>query len=134
MLKLESRIGKINNNEEKVYNFLSDFNNFNGLIPEDKIKSWESSENSCSFVLDGIGNANMQIVEKEPFKLIKIFSQVSNQLDFDFWIQLKQAGENDIRVKLTLKADINPMIQMIAKKPLQAFLDGIIEELEKLNF
>ena len=134
MIKLESKIGKIHNTGENTYNFLSNFNNFNKLIPEDKIKNWESSENSCSFTADGIGEARMQIIEKEPFRLIKVSSEVNNKIDFNFWIQIKQVHENDTRIKLTIKADINPMLQMIAKKPLQNFLDSIIEQLEKFNF
>ena len=97
MIKLESKIGKIQNTDENAYNFLSDFNNFNKLIPEDKIRNWESSENSCRFTADGIEEARMQIVEKEPFRLIKVFSEVNNKIDFNFWIQIKQVHENDCK-------------------------------------
>ena len=134
MIKLESRIGKIDNNEENVYNFLSDFNNFKELIPGDKIKNWESSSDSCRFTIESIGEARMQIVEKQPNKLIKVSSQVNNNIDFNFWIQLKQVGDNDTRIKLTIKADVNPMLQMVAKKPLQTFLDSLIDQIEKLPF
>lgn len=134
MIKLESKIGKIINTEENTYNFLSDFNNFKELIPEDKIKNWESTEDSCSFTVEGVGGVSMQIVEKQPNGMIKVLSNVNNNIDFNFWIQLKQAGENDTRIKLTIKADINPMMQMIVKKPLQTFLDNLVEQLEKLEF
>ena len=134
MIKLESKIGKINNTEENTYNFLSDFNNFKELIPEDKIRDWESTEDSCSFAVEGIGGASMQIIEKQPYGLIKVLSNVNNNIDFNFWIQLKQAGENNTRIKLTIKADINPMMQMLVKRPLQTFLDSLIEQLEKLEF
>ena len=134
MIKLESRIGKINNSEENVYNFLSDFNNFKELIPGDKIKDWESSSDTCRFTIESIGEARMQIVEKQPYKLIKVSSQVNNNIDFNFWIQIKQAGDNDTRIKLTIKADVNPMLQMVAKKPLQTFLDSLIDQIEKLPF
>jgi carbon monoxide dehydrogenase subunit G len=43
-------------------------------------------------------------------------------------------AENDTRVKLTLEADLNPMVQMMAKKPLKEFLDKLIDQLEKYNF
>ncbi len=134
MIKLESRIGKIHNTVEKIYNFLSDFNNFKDLIPEDKIKNWESSADSCRFTIDSIGEAGMQIVEKQPYGLIKVASKVNNKIEFNFWIQLKQTGEKDTRIKLTIKADVNPMLRMIVKKPLQTFLDSIIDRLEKLKF
>jgi hypothetical protein len=37
----------------------------------------------------------------------------------------------DTRIKLTIQADINPMVQMMAKKPLQNFLDLLVDQLEK---
>ncbi len=134
MIKLESKIGKINSSEENIYNFLSNFNNFQKLFPRDKIRNWESSEDSCHFILDGIGETGMKMIEREPFKLIKITGEENNKLDFNFWIQLKKVEENDTRIKLTIEANINPMLQMIAKKPLQNFLDTLIEQMEQFNF
>ncbi len=134
MIKLESKIGKINCPEEKAYNFLSSFNNFKKFIPEDKIQNWESTENSCRFNIEGIGETGMKIVEKEPFRLIKITGDESGKIDFNFWIQLKQVAENDTRIKLTIQASINPMFQIVVKKPLQNFLDTLVEHIEKMDF
>jgi carbon monoxide dehydrogenase subunit G len=134
MIKLESKIGKINSSDEEAYNFLSSFNNFQKFIPEDKIQNWESSENSCRFTIEGIGEIGMKIIEKEPFKLIKISGDESGKIDFYFWIQLKQITENDTRIKLTIQANINQMFQIMVKKPLQNFLDTLLEHIEKINF
>ncbi|MGD2034327.1 MAG: SRPBCC family protein [Bacteroidales bacterium] len=133
-MKLESKIGKIVNTDEQVYNFLTDFNNFKNLIPEDKISDWESDEDSCSFSVNPIGKTGIKIVEKEPFKLIKLASLEEDKYNFTFWVQLKMVEENDTRIKLTLKADLNPMIQMMAKKPLQEFLDKLVDQLVKYDF
>jgi carbon monoxide dehydrogenase subunit G len=134
MIKLESKIGKINSPEEKAYNFLSSFNNFKEFIPEDKIQNWESTENFCRFNIEGIGETGMRIVKKEPFKLIKIAGDESGKIDFNFWIQLKQIAENDTRIRLTIQAHINPMFQIVVKKPLQNFLDTLVEHIEKMDF
>ena len=134
MLKLESKIGSINSSDEKIYNFLSDFNNFRSLIPEDKIKNWESTKESCKFSLDGLGEPGMKIIEKEPNKLIKITGAEGSKFNFFFWMQLKQVEENDTRIKLTLHAELNPMIQMMAKKPLQDFLDMLVDQLGNYTF
>jgi carbon monoxide dehydrogenase subunit G len=133
-MRLESKIGKIKHSDEKVYNFLTDFNNFKNLIPEDKISNWKSDENSCSFSVNPIGETGIKIIEKEPFKLIKLKSLDGDKYNFTFWVQLKKLEEKDTRMKLTLEADLNPMIQMMAKKPLQEFLDKLIDQLEKYNF
>ena len=72
MSKIESKIGKINQSDEKIYNFISDFNNFKSIIPNDKVTDWESTPDSCTFKVEGIGKAKMKINESEPFKLVKI--------------------------------------------------------------
>lgn len=133
-MKLESKIGKVSYSDEKVYIFLTDFNNFKNLIPEDKVSNWKSDENSCSFSVNPIGETGIKIIEKDPFKLVKLKSLESDKFNFTFWVQLKMLEEKDTRIKLTLQADLNPMVQMMAKKPLQEFLDKLIDQLEKYSF
>ncbi len=133
-MKLESKIGKIVSSDEQVYNFLTDFNNFKNLVPNDKISHWKSDEDSCSFSVNPIGKTGIKLLEKEPYKLIKLTSLDDDRFNFTFWVQLKKLEENDTRIKLTLEADMNPMIQMMAKKPLQEFLDKLVDQLMKYNF
>lgn len=134
MTKVESRTGKISFSETKVYHLLSDFNNFEKLLPADKIKNWESTENTCRFSIEGIGDVGLKIVEKEPYKLIKISGDKLSNVEFNFWIQIKQVQENDTRIKLTIKADLNPMMRMVAAKPLQEFVNILVDRIEQLQF
>jgi len=132
--KIESRTGKINGLTESVYNFLSNFNNFKNLIPPDKVKNWKSTEDSCHFTVDGIGETGIRIIEKQPFSLIKISGEEGSKFNFFFWIQLKEVAPYDTRIKLVLKADLNPMLKIMATKPLQTFLDTLVSQLEKLHY
>lgn len=133
MLKIESKTGKISQKDEKVYNFISDFNHFNAFIPADKVKNWESTTDTCKFKLEGLGDIGFKIVEKQPFKLIKI-TGYDTKFDFNLWIQLKYMADDDTRIKITLHADINPFMQALAKKPLQNFLDMLIDRIETFSF
>jgi carbon monoxide dehydrogenase subunit G len=133
-MRLESKIGKIANSDERIYTFLTDFNNFKNFIPADKLQGWHADENSCRFTINPIGETGVKIMEKEPYKLIKLTGIEENKFNFMFWVQLKQVEENDTRIKLTLEADINPMMQMMAKKPLQEFLDKLVDQLAKYTF
>lgn len=134
IMKLESKIAKVKYSDELVYNFLTDFNNFKKLIPENKVRNWKSDENSCSFSVKPIGETGLKLIEKEAFKLIKVSSLENGKFHFTFWVQLKQVEENDTRIKLTLQADLNPMIEMMAKKPMEEFLEKLIDQLEKYEF
>jgi carbon monoxide dehydrogenase subunit G len=132
--QIESRTGKISSPASRVYAFMSSFNNFGLLIPKDKVKDWQSTEDHCQFTVDGIGKVGLRIIEKEPNSLVKITGEEGSKLNFFFWIQLKDVSDNDTRIKLTIKADLNPMIKMVATKPLQNFVDTLVDQLEKIPF
>ncbi len=134
MTKFESRIGKIQSPQEKVYNFLSDFNNFKHIIPEDKVNEWKSDPESCSFKVSGVGDVGLKMVEKEPYDLIKITGNGLANVEFFLWIQLKKVSENDTRVKITMKADLNPMLKMAASKPMNSFLEIVVNYMENFSF
>jgi len=132
-LEIVSRIGKIKSNNEKLYQLLSDFTNLGNYIPKDKVADFKSDKDSCSFTLDKMGNFAMRIIEREPHKLIKICNGENISFEFNMWIQLKQVKENDIRVKVTLKAKLNPMIKSVAKKPLTTFINTLVDKLETIH-
>lgn len=134
MSKIESRIGTIQHSDKKIFEFLSDFNNFEQLIPADKVKNWVSDGESCSFNVDGIGSVGLRIIEKEEFKLLKISSEGKSPISFQMWIQMKQVEENDTRVKITVDPKVNALLMGMVKKPLKDFSDVLIDRLEKLSF
>lgn len=133
-MKLESKIGKKQEKDENIYNFLTNFDNFKNLVPADKVKDWESDETSCSFTVEPLGKTGFQIIDKEPFKLIKLTSKDQTQYSFKFWIQLKALAENETAIKLTMDVDINPMMAMMAKGPIKKFLDTLVERMEQIDF
>jgi carbon monoxide dehydrogenase subunit G len=133
-MKIESRIGIIPENEEKIYAFLSNLNHIEPLIPKEKLSSWEFQEDSCRLGITGIGEIGLRILEKEPCKLIKLGSGEDSTYDFTLWIQLKQVSEKDTRAKLTLHANLNPFLQVMAKKPLQNFLDTLVEQMTTIPY
>ena len=133
MAKIESQITRSVEKEEALFSFLSNFNNFEHLLPPDKIKEWKSDGESCSFTIDGIGSAGLRIIEKEPFKLIKISSEPGTPINFFLWIQLKNVGENDTRIKISIEPDINFMLMSIVKGPLQEFVDMLATQISTLK-
>ncbi|MFO7658246.1 MAG: SRPBCC family protein [Bacteroidales bacterium] len=129
MLKIESKTGKLPVSDEKAYNFLSDFNNFTAFVPADKIKDWKATDSSCSFNVDVVGEVGIKTIEKEPYKLIKLSGDEKSKFAFFLWIQLKNIEPQDTMIKLTIHADINPMLQMLAKNPLQKVVDLLVDQI-----
>jgi carbon monoxide dehydrogenase subunit G len=110
---------------------LSDFDNFEALLPEDKIKNWESAGDTCRFEVDGVGSVGLKIIDREENKTIKYSADGKVPFNFFLWIQLKEVEAEECRLKVTLDANLNPMIKMVARGPLEKFVgilaDGIAE-------
>jgi carbon monoxide dehydrogenase subunit G len=134
MSKIESKTGVVNKPAEKIYKYISDFNNFQSLMPEDKVKDFESTEDTCSFTVEGVGQAGLKIIEKTPSSLIKISSDENTTFDFLLWIQIKELEPGDSRIKITTEVNLNPMMAAMAKKPLKNFVDTLIDQAEKLSY
>jgi len=129
-VKVESKIGCLHTDDSRIYNFLSDCNNFQQFTGNDKVKNWQADSESCRFKVDGAGDVAFRIVERRPNELIKFSIENAQAENIFLWIQLKSASSGDTRVKLTAKLDANPMVSMFISKPLKQGLDKIIETLE----
>ena len=134
MTRIESKIGVVKQPAEKIFNFISNFNNFNQLIPEDKVKDFESTSDTCRFKVEGIGQAGLRIIEREPHKLIKISSDEETTFDLLLWIQIKEIEPGDSRMKITTEVTLNPMMATMVKKPLKNFVDTLIDQAEKISY
>lgn len=134
-MKIESKIGKLAFSDEKIYAFVSNFHNFKDLLPADKVTGWESSEDKCSFNVDPLGRTGLMIVEKTPYKLVKMSSDPEfSSYQFNIWIQLKKVADDDTRVKLTIEPLVNKMMLPMLKAPLKKLVDGIVDKMEGFSF
>ena len=134
MTKFESDIKKALHGEEKIFTFISNFNNFKDLVPQDKIKDWQSTEDTCRFKVDGIGDAGLKIVDREPSNTVKYSTDGKVPFNFYLWVQLKQVTESDTRIKLTIKADLNPMMKMMVSKHVTKFLNMLGDAIANYHY
>jgi len=127
MTKFESEVKAVPYPGEKIFNFLSDFDNFGEVLPQDKIKNWQSFGDHCTFELDMVGEVGLRIVEITPPSTIKYEAEGNTPVNFFLWVQIKEVEDGDSRIKLTIKADMNPMIKMVASGPVKKFLEVLAD-------
>lgn len=134
-MKIESKIGQSANTDEQIYTFVSNFHNFKELLPAGKVSGWEASEEKCSFQVDPLGRTGLMIIEKEPYKLVKMASDPEfSSYQFTIWIQIKAVSEGDTRVKITVEPELSRMLMPMVKGPLQKFADAMVEKVETYDF
>lgn len=131
-----SEVKSIPYDSERIYAMLSDMSNLEKIkdrIPQDKIKNFEFDSDTCSFAVDPVGKITFQIIEREPCKTIK-FTTTNSPVPLTLWIQLKQIEEADTRMKITLRADLNPFIKPMVSKPLQDAVDKLSQVIASLPY
>src|SRR2546426_4576982 len=112
MTKLESDKVILNKSAEEIYNFLSDFNNFGHLMPE-QIADWKSTSDECSFTIKGMASLGMKMIEKTPTSLIKITRNGKAPFDFTLSVLIEDK-QSQCTVQLAFDADLSPMMKMMA--------------------
>ncbi|MBN1338263.1 MAG: hypothetical protein JXA03_03005 [Bacteroidales bacterium] len=125
----EKRI--IDREPEIIRDFLTDLSNFESLMPEQVI-NWKSDRNTCSFTIQGMGNIGFEIAEPPDQDTVKYISGPSSPFPFSLFIAVMPYGINSTEAQLRLEAQMNPLMQMMASKPLKNFLDLLLERLNGL--
>jgi carbon monoxide dehydrogenase subunit G len=131
MTRLESDKIVINKPASEIYHFLSEFNNFGHLMPE-QVTDWQSTGDECSFTIKGMASLGMKITEKTPNSFIKIARNGKAPFDFNLLINIEEKG-TDCNVQLLFDADLSPMLKMMASKPLTNFLNLLVNRLREIK-
>lgn len=130
MSKFESSIKHIPYPQTAVYATLSDLSNIEKVrdrLPADKIKDLQFDSDSVS-ISAPMGSVTLRIIEREEPKCIK-FAAENSPIAANLWIQIVHEGDAVCKMRLTIKADLNPFIKGMVAKPLQEGIEKIADVL-----
>ncbi len=131
-MNIETNHQLINTNQEEVYNFLMDMNNFEQLFPKDKIDSWESTEETCTMKIKSMGSLGLKRVASTANSLIYLDSHGKTPFKFTLNIYLSEKENNTSEAHLIFEGDINPFMKMMIEKPLTEFFNSLVKRLAKI--
>ena len=132
MTKIESEKVEINSPVQNVFAFLSNFNNFQKLMPA-QVTNWTSTEEECSFTISGMATIGMKIIQKTPYSEIKISSNGKVPFNFDLQVLLSPKDENSSSGQLIFSAELNPMLKTMLEKPLGNFFNMLAMKLKDIK-
>lgn len=135
MATFESSVRQIPHSQQAVYNMLSDLSNIDRVkdrIPADKLNDLTFDADSMS-ISTPMGAVKLKIVDREGPKCIK-FETEQSPLPFNFWIQILPVTDTTCKMKLTIKAELNPFIKGMVSKPLQEGIEKIADALQMINY
>lgn len=131
-MNIEGKKTEINKSAETIYNFLSNFDNFNKLMPP-QVENFKSEGDNCSFTISGLPELKLSIVEKRPNSYIEISSGSSVQFEIKLIVNIEPNGDSQSMVQIVFKSDISGMYSMMLKSPLEKFVNTLTEKLRDIN-
>ena len=124
-MKLESKKTVINKSQKEFFEYLTDLNNFKGLMPENTDK-FEVDGDSFIFSLKGMPEIRLVVKEKQEFDKI-ILGAASSKLSFSLTAVINEISDNSCETQLLFDGEFNAMMAMMVKGPLQKFINTLTE-------
>jgi hypothetical protein len=126
----ESRPGKLSCSDRDVFTFVTDIRNFEAFISKGNVNNWKAERESCSFQVSVIGTVSIRIAEKEMYTSVVFKGDALKKNDFSLTLYISGHDEDKAVVKVSLSADLNPILKKMAAKPISQFLEILIVEME----
>ena len=134
--KFESSVKQIPYSQEAVYRNISDLRNLEKVrdrVPEDKIKDFSFDEDTISINVPPVGELKLRVVEREEPKCVK-FETAQSPVPFNVWVQMLPVDEQNSKMKVTVKAELNPFIKGMVSGPLQDGVEKIADALSMIKY
>ena len=132
MAQFESSVKFVPYSQERVYSKLEDLNNLSSLKERfeqvrekvgDKIQDVAFDRDSLTVTAQGM-NVTLRIIEREPCKCIK-FEGDKSPIPVNLWVQILPVTEEQAKLKVTIRAEVNMFMKAMVTKPLQEGVEKI---------
>ena len=130
MLKIKSDSIIVKSSAKKCIEYLCDLNNYQFLLPKNKINDWQSSKDFCIF---SIQKAYTLDIVKESCNddQILLKSGVKSQFKFNIKIKIQEKSPNCCTAQIICEANVNPLLKVMVGKPLNELFNYMANNIEK---
>ena len=139
---------------ERVYQRLSDLENFRPMLQMaaesdmvkqkmeeagqdpaqlEKLKDVRLDSDSITFPAPMVGEFTLRIIEREENRCIK-FETENSPIQANLWIQVLPVSTGGSKMRLTIKADLNPMVKLMIGKKLEKGIDQFADMLSAIPY
>jgi len=130
-MHIESQKVTADKSQQEMFEFLTNAENYEQLMPESKEKFEVRDEKTFVFGLKGMPVIKLQIRETIEPELV-VLGSTSDKLDFTLKAHISALNENQSEVQMDFNGEFNAMMAMMVKKPLSKFINTLAENIGKL--
>ena len=117
---------------EKLYSHIIDIDNYEQIL-KDEIRSFDKlSDNEFKIKIGNMPGINLLLNELPENNEVKLSSNDSN-LNFYILIKIDAIESNSSKIKVQFVGNFSSMIEMMIKKPLNAFIDSLKNKIENIS-
>jgi hypothetical protein len=118
---------------KRIFEFLTDFNNFKSILPEDKIENFQCAADSCSFNIRGITPLSVKLKSTVPHSNIQYDLTSMGKFNFILEVNLIGTSEAPGKATIAIHGDMNPFLKTLAEKPLEQLVNSMAKKLGELK-
>ena len=130
-MTLNSILNELKLSDQNLFYKLTDINNYEKIMPKNISKFEIIDSNTLIFSLKGMPEIKLVFGEKISPSLITLNSSES-KINFSLTAHINKIDQSNCNFSLEFNGDLNPMIQMMVKTPLQSFINDLSNNISKL--
>ena len=131
-MELKSLISNSKLSTKNLFDKLSVIENFETLMPESVSKFELIDSELFLFSIKGMPTFKLKIEEKLTSKKI-VLKSVESKITFYLTGFIKESDDKNSTFQIEFKGQLNPMMEMMVKTPLQTFIDDLSKNVKNLN-
>ena len=130
-MKLESPKVTAEKSQQEMFQFLTNVENYEQIMPSSKEKFEVTSDDTFLFQLKGMPEIRLKIIETKEPELV-VLGSTSDKFPFQLNTYIAEAGANQSEVNMDFEGKFNAMMSMMIKSPLKKFITSLTENIGKL--
>lgn len=128
-MNLESPKITLDKTDQQVFEFISNLENFEQLMPENTDKFELINENRFLFSLKGMPEIVLEKKDQTPHSEL-VLGAASDKLPFRLKANINALSDSQTEVQLLFEGEFNAMMAMMVKAPLTKFLNSLVDQLK----
>ncbi|MBQ8760624.1 MAG: hypothetical protein IJZ06_04290 [Bacteroidales bacterium] len=116
--------------EKELFEYIGDMNNMPPILPE-QVVDIKADNDNLAFTIQGMGSVALRVKEREPNKLIQLVPEGKVPFQFVLNVHIRN-NEQQTECCFEIDASLNPLMQMMASRPLQNLVNMMADKVYSL--
>ena len=114
--------------EKDLFEYIGDMNNMPPILPE-QVVDIKADNDNLAFTIQGMGSVALRVKERKPNEFIQLVPEGKVPFQFVLNVHIRN-NEQRTECCFEIDANLNPLMQMMASRPLQNLVNMMAERAE----